>query len=73
MFRLFFTDGILKKESFNKKEITQIAPTISQKIKIAFPGTKANVLEEVLINNKMSFCFTPTLSGIKYKTAVLLI
>jgi hypothetical protein len=36
-------------ESFNKKVITQIAPTIAQKIKIQFPnGTEANVLEEVL-------------------------
>jgi hypothetical protein len=47
MFRLFFTDGIKKGESFNKKEITQIAPTISQK-KNCTNGTKANVLEEVL-------------------------
>jgi hypothetical protein len=47
MFRLFFTDGILKR-SHLIKEITQIAPTISQN-KNAFPnGTKANVLEEVL-------------------------
>jgi hypothetical protein len=36
-----------KRESFNKKEITQIA-TISQKIKIAFPNGTKNVLEEVL-------------------------
>jgi hypothetical protein len=44
-----FTDGILK-ESLIK--ITQIAPTIAQKIKISFPnGTEANVLEEVLKNN----------------------
>jgi hypothetical protein len=40
MFLLFYGWHI-KKESFNKKEITQIAPTIAQKIKIAFPnGTK---------------------------------
>jgi predicted AlkP superfamily pyrophosphatase or phosphodiesterase len=46
---IFYGWHIKKGESFNKKEITQIAPTISQKIKIAFPnGTKANVLEEVL-------------------------
>jgi predicted AlkP superfamily pyrophosphatase or phosphodiesterase len=46
---IFYGWHIKKGESFNKKEITQIAPTIAQKIKIAFPnGTKANVLEEVL-------------------------
>jgi hypothetical protein len=51
MFLLFFTDGILKKESFNKKEITQIAPTIAQKIKkFHSNGTEAHVLEEVLKN-----------------------
>jgi hypothetical protein len=45
---IFYGWHIKKGESFNKKEITQIAPTIL-KIKIAFPnGTKANVLEEVL-------------------------
>jgi predicted AlkP superfamily pyrophosphatase or phosphodiesterase len=46
---IFYGWHIKKGESFNKKEITQIAPTISQKIKISFPnGTEANVLEEVL-------------------------
>lgn len=36
-------------ESFVKKDITQVAPTIAQKIKIQFPnGTEANVLEEVI-------------------------
>jgi predicted AlkP superfamily pyrophosphatase or phosphodiesterase len=46
---IFYGWKIKKGESFNKKEITQIAPTIAQKIKISFPnGTDANVLEEVL-------------------------
>ncbi|WP_016989514.1 alkaline phosphatase PafA [Flavobacterium sp. ACAM 123] len=46
---IFYGWHIKKGESFNKKEITQIAPTIAQKIKISFPnGTEANVLEEVL-------------------------
>jgi predicted AlkP superfamily pyrophosphatase or phosphodiesterase len=46
---IFYGWHIKKGESFNKKEITQIAPTIAQKIKISFPnGTEAHVLEEVL-------------------------
>jgi predicted AlkP superfamily pyrophosphatase or phosphodiesterase len=46
---IFYGWHIKKGESFNKKVITQIAPTIAQKIKISFPnGTEANVLEEVL-------------------------
>lgn len=46
---IFYGWGIQKGESHNKKEITQIAPTIAQKIKITFPnGTEAKVLEEVL-------------------------
>jgi predicted AlkP superfamily pyrophosphatase or phosphodiesterase len=46
---IFYGWHIKKGESFNKKVITQIAPTIAQKIKISFPnGTDANVLEEVL-------------------------
>jgi len=46
---IFYGWHIKHGESFNKKEITQIAPTIAQKIKIQFPnGTEANVLEEVL-------------------------
>jgi predicted AlkP superfamily pyrophosphatase or phosphodiesterase len=46
---IFYGWHIKKGESFNKKEITQIAPTIAQKIKVAFPnGTEAIVLEEVL-------------------------
>jgi hypothetical protein len=46
---IFYGWHIKKGESFNKKVITQIAPTIAQRIKISFPnGTEANVLEEVL-------------------------
>lgn len=46
---IFYGWKIKKGESFEKKEITQIAPTISQKIKIQFPNsTEAEVLEEVL-------------------------
>lgn len=46
---IFYGWHIKKGESFDKKTITQIAPTLAQKIKISFPnGTEANVLEEVL-------------------------
>jgi predicted AlkP superfamily pyrophosphatase or phosphodiesterase len=46
---LFYGWQVKHGESFNKKVITQIAPTIAQKIKVEFPnGTEANVLEEVL-------------------------
>lgn len=46
---IFYGWHIKKGESYNKKTITQIAPTIAQKIKVTFPnGTEANVLEEVL-------------------------
>lgn len=46
---IFYGWHVKKGESFAKKYITQIAPTIAQKIKIPFPnGTEANVLEEVL-------------------------
>lgn len=46
---IFYGWHVKKGESFNKKVITQIAPTIAQKIKVAFPnGTEANVLEEIL-------------------------
>jgi predicted AlkP superfamily pyrophosphatase or phosphodiesterase len=46
---IFYGWHIKKGESFDKKEITQIAPTVAQKIKISFPnGTEAHVLEEVL-------------------------
>lgn len=48
---LFYGWNIKKGESFDKKAITQIAPTIAQKIKVDFPnGTEANVLTEVLGN-----------------------
>lgn len=48
---LFYGWNIKKGESFDKKVITQIAPTIAQKIKIDFPnGTDANVLTEILGN-----------------------
>ena len=46
---LFYGWNIKKGESHNKKYITQIAPTLAQKLKITFPnGTESNVLEEVL-------------------------
>jgi predicted AlkP superfamily pyrophosphatase or phosphodiesterase len=46
---LFYGWHVKHGESFNKKVITQIAPTLSQMLKITFPnGTEANVLEEVL-------------------------
>nr|WP_314896423.1 alkaline phosphatase PafA [uncultured Flavobacterium sp.] len=46
---IFYGWHIKKGESFDKKAIIQIAPTLAQKIKISFPnGTEANVLEEVL-------------------------
>ena len=49
---LFYGWNIKHGESYNKKVITQIAPTIAQKIKITFPNaTEANVLEEVLGDN----------------------
>ena len=46
---LFYGWNIKKGESFDRKEITQIAPTLAQKLKIAFPnGTECKVLTEVL-------------------------
>ena len=46
---LFYGWHINKGESFDRKEITQVAPTISQLLKITFPnGTKAELLQEVL-------------------------
>ncbi|WP_136667123.1 alkaline phosphatase PafA [Flavobacterium sp. H122] len=46
---LFYGWGIKKGESYDKKEITQIAPTLAQKLKITFPnGTDAKVMTEVL-------------------------
>ncbi len=46
---LFYGWKVKKGESFDKKDITQIAPTIAQKIKIALPNsTEAKLLTEVL-------------------------
>ena len=46
---IFYGWHIKAGESYSKKEITSIAPTIAQKIKITFPnGTESHVLEEVL-------------------------
>jgi len=46
---IFYGWDIPKGETHDKKEITQIAPTIAQKIKITFPnGTESKVLLEVL-------------------------
>jgi len=46
---LFYGWHIPKGESFAKKQITQIAPTLSQMLRITFPnGTESQVLEEVL-------------------------
>ena len=48
---IFYGWNIPKGECFDRKVITQIAPTIAQKIKIPFPnGTQAAVLTEVLGN-----------------------
>lgn len=48
---IFYGWHVKKGESYDKKYITQIAPTLAQKIKIPFPnGTEANVLTEVLDN-----------------------
>lgn len=45
---LFYGWGIPKGESHDKKLITQIAPTMAQKLKITFPnGTEGEVLEEL--------------------------
>ncbi|HSD15393.1 MAG TPA: alkaline phosphatase PafA [Flavobacterium sp.] len=46
---IFYGWGIEKGASHDKKAITQIAPTVAQKLKITFPnGTEAEVLTEVL-------------------------
>ncbi len=46
---IFYGWHIKKGESYDKKAITEIAPTIAQKIKVAFPnGTEAKVMQEVL-------------------------
>ena len=45
---LFYGWNIKKGESHEKKEITQIAPTLAQKLKITFPnGTEAKVMTEI--------------------------
>ncbi len=45
---IFFGWDIKKGETHDKKEITQIAPTLAQKLKITFPsGTESKVLLEV--------------------------
>jgi predicted AlkP superfamily pyrophosphatase or phosphodiesterase len=49
---LFFGWNIKAGETHDRKVIIQIAPTIAQKIKVAFPnGTEGNVLNEVLGKN----------------------
>lgn len=46
---IFYGWNIKKGESHDRKEISQIAPTLAQKLKITFPnGTEAKVLTEVL-------------------------
>jgi hypothetical protein len=47
---LFYGWGIQKGNSHTKKHITQIAPTLSQLLKIPFPnGTDSEVLEELFV------------------------
>ena len=46
---IFYGWNIKKGETHDRKEITQIAPTLAQKLKVAFPnGTEAKVLVEIL-------------------------
>lgn len=46
---IFYGWHIKHGESYDKKTITEIAPTIAQKIKITFPnGTEAKILPEIL-------------------------
>ncbi|WP_333600860.1 alkaline phosphatase PafA [Flavobacterium sp.] len=46
---IFFGWNIKKGETSDRKVITEVAPTIAQKIKVAFPnGTEAQVLTEIL-------------------------
>jgi predicted AlkP superfamily pyrophosphatase or phosphodiesterase len=46
---IFYGWHIKKGESYDKKAITEIAPTIAQKIKVSFPnGTEAKVIQEIL-------------------------
>ena len=48
---LFYGNGIKQGETFNKTEITSIAPTISALLGISFPNGSSNVvLSEALIN-----------------------
>ena len=45
---IFFGTNIKRGESHEKKEITQIAPTLAQKLKITFPsGTESKVMTEI--------------------------
>lgn len=47
---LFYGWNVPKGESFDKKYITELAPTLSKMLKITFPnGTESEVLEEVLV------------------------
>ena len=46
---IFYGWNIKSGESYNKKVITQIAPTLAKKLKITLPNaTESEVLEEVL-------------------------
>lgn len=46
---IFYGWNIKKGENHDKKSVTEIAPTVAQKIKVAFPnGTESKVLIEVL-------------------------
>lgn len=46
---LFYGWNVSKGEEYSKKHITQIAPTLSQMLKIPFPnGTESEVLESIL-------------------------
>ncbi|MGA9638368.1 alkaline phosphatase PafA [Flavobacterium sp.] len=48
---LFYGWKVKKGKSYNRKVITQIAPTVSQKIQITLPNSsEANLLEEILGN-----------------------
>jgi predicted AlkP superfamily pyrophosphatase or phosphodiesterase len=48
---IFYGWNIKKGETHDRKEITQIAPTLAQKLRITFPnGTEAKVLLEILDN-----------------------
>lgn len=46
---LFYGWNIKSGKSYDKKAITQIAPTLSQLLKITYPNsTEAEILEEIL-------------------------